>query len=288
MREPTRPCLVLMYHAVHDTEADTGATYAEERGYALTRDEFRRDLDGLAASRHRIVSPAALGLGGDSSVEPPAPDPYDDDDSCDVLLSFDDSWRSHATLVADELAARKFSAIFFLTPGQVGGARMLEWQHIADLRGKGFAIGAHGMSHRFLSSLPLDALREELAEARHALAEAAGRSIAALSLPGGRGGRREVAEARRLGYAHVFGSRPGFWTTNAAPPFPRVAVHGGEDGRRRVRALLENPARTCRRLAKRYALLAAGKMLLGDTLYHSLHGRFARWTGNRNQGAPRR
>ncbi len=142
------------------------------------------DLVAHLAGRDALLSPdaAARWIAGDTPVKSTAPAP--------CLLTFDDGFAGNHELAASVLAKYGVKAVFFVCPGLVdldaeaqlaavranvvrrdftdansmGRLRLMNWQEIGDLAATGHAIGAHGMTHRALSSLAGDELRREILE----------------------------------------------------------------------------------------------------------------------------
>ena len=71
-----------------------------------------------------------------------------------VVLTFDDSVKSHYTVVRPILKKHGFGATFFITEGfdfKTDKQRYLTWEEIAELHRDGFEIGNHTRDHMGLS-----------------------------------------------------------------------------------------------------------------------------------------
>lgn len=80
-------------------------------------------------------------MGGQALALEPIPDKT-------VVLTFDDSVKSHRTFVAPLLKELGFGATFFITALWMDDAEnFMSWQEIAELHGMGFEIGNHSWSH---------------------------------------------------------------------------------------------------------------------------------------------
>ncbi len=84
-----------------------------------------------------------LGFVADLRAQQPVPDKL-------VVLTFDDSVRSHYTIVRPILKEFGFGATFFITEGfefQTDKENYMTWEQIAELDHAGFEIGNHTRDH---------------------------------------------------------------------------------------------------------------------------------------------
>ncbi|MEI7462052.1 MAG: polysaccharide deacetylase family protein [Pirellula sp.] len=82
-----------------------------------------------------------------------------------VVLTFDDSAKSHFTVVRPMLLTYGFSATFFITEGfdfQDNKRDYMTWEEISQLHQDGFEIGNHTRDHLGISDKNLDKLTEQL------------------------------------------------------------------------------------------------------------------------------
>ena len=82
-----------------------------------------------------------------------------------VVLTFDDSAKSHFTVVRPMLLNYGFSATFFITEGfdfKDNKRDYMTWDEIAQLHQDGFEIGNHTRDHLGISDKNLDKLTEQL------------------------------------------------------------------------------------------------------------------------------
>jgi peptidoglycan/xylan/chitin deacetylase (PgdA/CDA1 family) len=245
--------VVLMYHGLH---RDPLEPHFDPR-YSVLPIDFERQMRLLAMRRERAWLPGMA-----PAIAPPA--------APEVMITFDDGFTSDAEIALPCLRAAGLRAAFFVTtdfvdrPGRVTRAQLLA------IAAAGMSIGSHGATHRFLSTLPAEALREELRRSRSELEQWTGQPVTLLALPGGRGGVRERDAALAAGYTLVFGSEPG---DNHAPPrsgvLQRVPVVRGTTLRGFAdRLAWDGP--DVRRLRWRHRLLQLPKAVIGDQRYDRL------------------
>ena len=87
-----------------------------------------------------------------------------------VVLTFDDSVKSHATYVAPLLKQRGFGATFFITEGfdfATNKTAYMTWEEIASLHRMGFEIGNHTAKHANAAKQTRDALIADLDAIEH-------------------------------------------------------------------------------------------------------------------------
>jgi peptidoglycan/xylan/chitin deacetylase (PgdA/CDA1 family) len=161
-------------------------------------------------------------------------------------------------------------AVFFVTRQFVGQRGMVSAAGLRELADAGMVIGSHGLSHQFLNTLSPATLAIELASSRDFLQQLTGRPVSLLSLPGGRGGPREIEAAHAAGYRSVLGSRPGI---NRATPtgglIDRVVISRQTD-RVAFEQLVRWQGPAVWRQRARYSLLGLPKRLIGDRTYDRL------------------
>lgn len=250
---------VLMYHGLHEGAAGGGAW---DPVYSVAPAAFARQLDWLVGHGYRSVGLADL-AGGMLPAR-------------GVLISFDDGDASNLEVAVPMLRARGFTAVFFITSGFLGRPGMLAPEGVPALRAAGMEIGSHGASHRYLPDLDASSLAGELAASQACLETLAATPVAALALPGGRGGERERRAALAQGYRWLFGSvpgpnrepRPGQWLERLA--IRRDLALGD------FAALVEWRGPLPRIAAARHRLLGLGKRLLGNARYERLRTHMAR------------
>ena len=138
-----------------------------------------------------------------------------------VALMFDDGFASVLTDAAPVLQRHGFTATVFIISGMVGrrihwrdrlgwlpSLPLLSWSDLRELGALGFELGAHTISHPFLTRLPTLQLRNELETARLMLEDTLGQSIPTLAYPFGDHDERVCHAARVAGYAAAFTTAP--------------------------------------------------------------------------------
>jgi peptidoglycan/xylan/chitin deacetylase (PgdA/CDA1 family) len=98
-----------------------------------------------------------------------------------VVITFDDGFESVWRNGMKPMAEFGFRAIQFLVPGCIGkfnhwdfadapsGEKLMDDAQIRDWLAAGHEIGAHTMTHPFLTRLPLEKARAEIRDSKHAL-----------------------------------------------------------------------------------------------------------------------
>ncbi|MBN8727797.1 MAG: polysaccharide deacetylase family protein [Xanthomonadales bacterium] len=250
---------VLMYHGLHAGKAMRGRY---DPVYSVDPSSFARQLDWMANRDYR-----SIGLAGLDAGEWPARS---------ILISFDDGDASNLEMAVPMLRERGFTAVFFITSAFLGQPGMLRPDEVPALLAAGMEVGSHGASHRYLADLDAASLAAELADSRARLESLTGTAVAALALPGGRGGMREREAALAHGYRWLFGSVPGpNRSTQPGRWLQRLAIRRNLD-LMDFAALVEWRGPLPRLAAARHRLLGLGKRLLGNARYERLRTHLAR------------
>jgi peptidoglycan/xylan/chitin deacetylase (PgdA/CDA1 family) len=246
--------VVLMYHRLGG-----GPLLGREPGedsYAVEPEAFEAQLDGLGGA---AVDPEALLAALGAGRRPP---------SRAVALTFDDGNASDHAHALPALGRRGLRAAFFVTPAWTGTPGYLDRPQLRELAAAGMTVGAHGLDHTPLASLPAPRLLPHLTEARRLLEDAVGGAVTTLSLPGGSGNRRVLDAAREAGFTAVFDSTP---RRCLAPgrPIPRFAVRRLDTPADVLALAQQRPGALLRAWLRHRGLLAL-RGLLGAGLYARL------------------
>jgi peptidoglycan/xylan/chitin deacetylase (PgdA/CDA1 family) len=236
-----------MYHGVGQ------ATSRGEEYYTVSEEAFAAQV---AALRGRVASYAELLKGRAAPGS--------------IVLTFDDGERSVYTHAFPLLREQGLSATVFVTTAWIDAEGYLSADEIVALRDAGWIIGAHGVTHRFLSDLPDAELHEELAASRDALRTILGEPVAHMSLPGGRESPRVLAAVRAAGYRSLCTSRMGLTPARCDPYRVRRMMVVRPYDLRRFRRIIDGDLRLYFAMRARDELLGAAKRLLGNDRYVAL------------------
>jgi peptidoglycan/xylan/chitin deacetylase (PgdA/CDA1 family) len=164
-----------------------------------------------------------------------------------VVMTFDDSVRSHYTVARPLLKKYGFSATFFVTEGftfQTNKSDYMTWQEIRQLHDDGFEIGNHTGSHMSVTPETAERLAAELDVidkrcAEHGIPKPIsfawpGNAFAREGLPvlekhgikfARRGGNPEFDQWSGKGYAYDFTRDHHYLIPSVAVPLPKWALH---------------------------------------------------------------
>lgn len=174
--------------------------------YDVAPEAFAAQLDALRAAGYHTVSLHQVLAHADAGAKLP---------ERPVVLTFDDGTQDHAATVLPLLRARGMTATFFVVPAWVGpdeAHRHVEIDQgtarpcliapeLRALAAAGMEIGAHGLSHARLPSLPDEAARREIAGARPPLEALLSAPIDLFAYPFNALRRSHRALVREAGYA---------------------------------------------------------------------------------------
>lgn len=246
---------VLMYHALEDEAHPAGAKDAGEQRYVLQVSQFREQMDYLHKEGYRTFLLEEL----QELAEWP---------DKTVVLTFDDGHESNFTLALPILQEYGFKAEFFITTGWIGTPYFMNEEQIRGLHQAGMGIGSHGMTHRFLSDLPVADVQAELNDSYNLLEACIGLPILSMSYPGGRMNQSTHKMARAAGYSYICSSVPRYHQqTPEQMLIHRFAVTAGVT-LDTYASLLQG--RGLNALRFRHTLLTTTKAVLGNNLYTCL------------------
>jgi peptidoglycan/xylan/chitin deacetylase (PgdA/CDA1 family) len=170
-----------MYHDVVEGSSDI---------YAVTPDEFRRQLDEIHRSTGR--PPGAVDNLADG----------------DWMITFDDGGAS-ALFAAEELQRRSWRGHFFVATDLVGTNAHLDWDGVRAVAAMGHVIGSHSCSHPDrMADLSAQQLLDEWSRSGAILARELGGPVLTASVPGGLYSKTVGHTAAEAGYKTLFTSLP--------------------------------------------------------------------------------
>lgn len=186
-----------------------------------------------------------------------------------AAVTFDDGYASVLFHAEPIMRAHQIGATCFVTVGYAGTdrllphdagatlheARLLRWDEVREMEGRGVRIGSHCLSHRRLAALDDASLAAELALSRQFLARELGKEVFMLSLPFGRThdfDDRVWEAARGAGYTTVCTAQYGWNCENSdRSELKRIGIDSSDslftlraklDGALDILTLAERPA----------------------------------------------
>lgn len=167
---------------------------ANSSQYAVGKDELQRQLDFLSTNNYLVDDFEGLEAALISKHVPPTR--Y-------IILTVDDGHESSMT-AADLFRRYRCKATFFVTRDRcLRKPGFIRPPQIRELRNEGFSLGAHGVTHRKLTFMPIEACAAELRDSKHWLEDILGEPVRHMALPGGYVNRRVLQLAYRSGYTLV-------------------------------------------------------------------------------------
>ncbi len=168
----------------------------------------------------------------------------------ELLVAFDDGYRSVLENAVPTLGLHSVRALFLLLPSAMSGASdwerpmgldpspIMSWSDAAELARLKFDLGSHGLDHADLTRLSEDQLAEQARASRARIEERLALRVSAFSVPFGRDDGRIDRHLSRAGYllkiTHQLAplsSRHGLLTV------PCTAVEQWDDDREFIRKL---------------------------------------------------
>ena len=215
---------ILLYHSIDES----GSTIS------VSPDVFRRHVRYLYENEYRSVSfLEALKHVRSSGTKSSR-------DDKPIIITFDDGYQTVYTHGLPLLERYGFKATVFLSTGLLGreirwkrpsrtspSFRMLTWDEINLMNRCGVEFGAHTVTHRFLTSLPVELARREILQSKALIEQNIGKSVDVFAFPSGK-----TNESLRGVVRHAFRaactSYPGVVTAESDPyHLPRLSLEVG-------------------------------------------------------------
>ncbi|WP_435768494.1 polysaccharide deacetylase family protein [Nocardioides sp. SYSU DS0651] len=248
------PVRVLMYHGV-----DRVPTARDPHGMFVSPAAFRDQVEHLLESGFVPISEDVYLAGLRGAPLPPKA----------VLITFDDGYVGVGEHAAPVLASFGVPSVLYVPAGLVGGWSswlaprdrhpLMGSAELRSVAAHGMAIGAHGLDHSDLTTVPDDELRRQTAQTRHGLESLLDVPIRSFAYPYGTHDARARAAVRAAGYEAGFAVHDGCDDLSV----PRVDVNAS-DTMRTFRVKLSRLYPAARRVSGRLpAVRRAAHDLLG-------------------------
>jgi peptidoglycan/xylan/chitin deacetylase (PgdA/CDA1 family) len=229
-----RELAILAYHKVGEPPPGGWRSW-----FYVPEDEFASHLEYLRDSEWEVVGAKTFLRGLDEPEVLPEKA---------ALLTFDDGYRSMATVAAPILAGFAFPSVLFVPTDFIGGTNAFEdgaepveaicgWDHLRSLGFFGVSVHSHGVSHRAFSKMGDSERDEELVRSKAVLEEGLGKPVEIFAYPYGDSGPEGASLAvERAGYRAACLYKGGVERVPGHDPFrlSRLAVGSGTDVRKKL------------------------------------------------------
>lgn len=150
-----------------------------------------------------------------------------------VCITFDDGFEDLYLNALPILSVYSFPATFFITVGYIGGMHPIFYgsepcmsaDQIRDLHARGYAIGAHTLTHPKLTGLSIASMRAEITGSKAALESMIHAPVTAFAYPKGKYTALVRDEVAHAGFITAVTIREGAYSEAVDPLLmPRIAV----------------------------------------------------------------
>jgi peptidoglycan/xylan/chitin deacetylase (PgdA/CDA1 family) len=220
---PTRPAVretrvpILMYH--HIAVPPVGAD-AIRTDLSVWPEHFEGHLAALAALGYHSVKLADVY----DAVMKGSPLPTNP-----IVFTFDDGYDDNFTYALPLLEKYGFIGTFYIPTGLLERPGYMTWGQVLELAKAGMDIESHTVSHPSLKNKPVDFLRRELGDSKHALETMLGHPVLFFCYPSGQYDPLTIEILQETGYLSATTTWGGAWQNEALPyEWPRVRIHGSD------------------------------------------------------------
>lgn len=213
--QPTRRQVgrrVLMYHSVAPTNSRSREIYA------ISREKFNKHVEHLASQLNNRSSRTV---------------PLASQEPTGVSITFDDGYSDTLTVAAELLCSHKLPFCVFVTAQNIlnTDSKYLSKKQLVELsQMANVTIGSHGFSHRHLSDLSNEQVRQELLQSKELLEDLTGNPVDTMSYPHGSYTPTVLKIAAELGYKFATTSNWGVYKIGSNPlEIPRIDIWSHDD-----------------------------------------------------------
>lgn len=210
---------VLMYHHIRKIKP---TFTSKDRQYSVTPEHFQAQMEGLVRAGYTTITPREL----EEAIEGVGTLPKKP-----VLLTFDDGYKEHYTIVLPILKRLNLKATYFIISGvtKVNAHMSVKMIQEADQTGL-ITIASHTRAHPFLARLSSAARISQIVGSKKDLEEMVGHPIYDFAYPFGSWNQSVANEVEEAGYTLGFGIRLGSLHGNSSRyQLRRIRVLDGEN-----------------------------------------------------------
>jgi len=210
---------ILLYHHFQPITSHMSKSM---RRWSISPDKFKSQLDWVSSHGfHTITMEELVGHLKHHLPLPLKP----------IVLSFDDGWKEHYTIVYPLLKKYHYVGTFFIITDSVGHSAYMNWGQIHQLAADGMDIEAHTVTHPHLSALKHAEAQKEIVESKRVLEERLHKPVTVLAYPFGSYNEDTIAITKAAGFeaAATVGLNDGYiYRADDSYTLVRYALEGGD------------------------------------------------------------
>ncbi len=215
----TVPVPVLLYHHIQVTPDDASAAL---RRWSVTPEQFALHIQWIQQKGFTVMSVLELS----QYIQKGSPLPKNP-----LVLTFDDGWKDHYTIVFPVLRKYHFPATFFITTESAGHSAFVTWEDLKDMAASPVAdIQSHSVTHPHLTGLSDQQAYREITESRKALESHLQKPVTIFAYPFGNYSEKVIEMVKKAGYQSavvVSGSNIGYiYRADKTYTMGRIAIEG--------------------------------------------------------------
>ena len=209
---------ILLYHHIQELPADASDAL---RRWSLTPEQFAEHIRWIDEQGFSVINMAQL----NDHLQHGTPLP-----KRPLILTFDDGWKDHYTVVFPLLDKYHFTATFFITTESVGHSAFVAWEDLQKMEAAGMDIQSHSVTHPHLTRLKDAEAIDEIKESKKELESHLKKPLTVFAYPFGNYSDKIIAMVKAAGYESatiVNGSNVGYlYRADRTYTLGRIAIEG--------------------------------------------------------------
>ncbi len=188
--KPAENALKIPIFIYHSIRPHIPTESKNQDAYDITPELFEEQLSYLKNNEYSAISLDELAHEIEDGKAPPK----------QVILTFDDGWHNQYKYAFPLLKKYNMIGVFFIYTNPIGKKHFLTWDEIKEMSAAGMTIGDHTLSHPYLKTISMDAIKKEITNSKKIIEDNIGKPVLHFASPFGYTNEKIMTLVKEAGY----------------------------------------------------------------------------------------